>query len=348
MTIENSFARSLRLGVIGAGFWCRYQLAAWCELPAVEIVAICDREITRAHEAAQLFKIPAVYSDAAEMLSSERLDFLDITAGPDAHAGLVFLAAARGLPVICQKPMAPDFETCLRMVHACERTRTPFFIHENFRWQTPMRTIRAVLQEGRIGRPFRAHIQFGHGPIELFDNQPYLYQRPHFALEDMGPHLLDLARFFFGEPFEIYARQFNVNPRFLGEDIVSVFLSYERLYCHCELTWAAGPYECLVEGDAGVVLWDGRSRVQVTSGSETTVTELRPKHFTWADPSYGFAHPSIVAANRNLLAALRGEEMAETTGRENLGTMWLLDLALHSAATGRALEIGSFNTIEQS
>jgi len=296
---------------------------------------------------AQTFDIPGVYSDAAAMLNSEQLDFLDITAGPDEHAELVLLAAERATPVICQKPMAPDFQTCLRMVRACERSNTPFFIHENFRWQSPMRTIHAMLQEGRIGRPFRAHIQLSHGPIGLFENQPYLYRRPHFALEDMGPHLLDLARFFFGEPLQIYARQFNVNPRFVGEDIVAVFLGYQQLNCYCELTWAAEPYECFIEGERGSILWDGRTRVSVNNGEQTTVTELRPEPFTWADPSYGFAHPSIVAANRNILAALRGEGTAETTGRENLRTMWLLALALQSATTGRALEVGSVNTIEQ-
>ena len=66
---------------------------------------------------------------------------------------------------------------------------------------------------------------------------------------------------------------------------------------------------------------------------------LVPEAYAWADPRYGFAHGSIVAANANLLAALRGEGCAETTAEDNLKTMRLLHLALQSARTNQVLPI---------
>jgi predicted dehydrogenase len=120
------------------------------------------------------------------MLRSETLDFVDVAVGPEAHAPLVLLAASHHLPVICQKPMALDYATCERMVRACQETGTTFLIHENYRWQAPMCRVKQLLVSGRIDWPFRAHIQFSNGALELYDNQPYLYTQPHFALHDMG------------------------------------------------------------------------------------------------------------------------------------------------------------------
>ena len=45
---EAFLVSDLRFAVVGAGFWARYQLAAWGEAPGVQCVAICDRDRARA------------------------------------------------------------------------------------------------------------------------------------------------------------------------------------------------------------------------------------------------------------------------------------------------------------
>ncbi len=331
--------RELTFAVIGAGFWGEFQIAAWRELPGARLVALCDRDRVKAAAVARQFGVPNVYSDADEMLRSETLDFVDVAVGPEAHEQLVGLAARRGLPVICQKPMALDYPACERMVNACRQAGTLFLVHENYRWQAPMRRVKQLLEAGRIGRPFRAHLQFSHGDLSFFDKQPYLFAQPHFALYDMGPHVLDLSRFFFGEPLRLYAEEFRMHPRFAGEDIVSIMLGYEGLTCHCELSWRTTVDEVFIEGPEGTITWNPDGRLLVATNAGETLERLTAEPYPWADPRYGFAHPSIVATNRNLLAALRGEGRAETTGDDNLKTMWLLQLALESARRHQALPV---------
>ncbi|MCI0720328.1 MAG: hypothetical protein L0338_15370 [Acidobacteria bacterium] len=202
-----------------------------------------------------------------------------------------------------------------------------------------MLRVKSVLDGSIIGRPFRAHIQFSHGDIALFEYQPYLFTQPHFALYDMGPHLLDLPRFFFGELRTLYAREFHVDQRFAGEDIVSVMLGYDRLICHCELTWRTTDYEVFVEGESGTIKCCTDGKLTISTEAGTTTDLLTPHHYAWSDPRYGFVHPSIVDTNAALLAALRGEAAAATTGDDNLKTMKLLFAALRSAATNTVLQL---------
>ena len=330
----------LRLALVGTGFWSRFQIPAWKEVSGAQLVALCDRDVAKAREAAARFGVEKVYGDADEMLARETLDFVDIAANPEAHLPLVLLAARHKKPVICQKPMAFSLSDCERMVSVCREAGVPLFIHENFRRQAPMRRVHDVLRSGRIGKPIRAHIQYAHGPLTLYDNQPYLYTQPHFALFDMGPHFLDLPRFFFGEPRTLFAHEQRVHPKFTGEDVVSVQLTYDAMSCHAEMSWRTTGYEVFVEGTKGTVQWGPDRRFTVEDASGVSTESLAPRPYAWADPRYGFAHSSIVDTNAHLLAALRGEIACETTGEDNLRTMRLVVASVDSAARGEAIRVG--------
>src|SRR3974390_372886 len=95
-------SRRLKGAIIGCGYFGQIQLGAWRAIPEVELVAACDVNLERAKTAA-----PRAYASAVEMLDRESVDFVDIASRVGTHLELVRLCASRGLPTICQKPMAP-------------------------------------------------------------------------------------------------------------------------------------------------------------------------------------------------------------------------------------------------
>nr|MDQ2998311.1 Gfo/Idh/MocA family oxidoreductase [Chloroflexota bacterium] len=117
----------LRFAIFGAGFWARFQLAAWRELEGVECVAIYNRTRAKAEALARDFGVPRVYDDPLALLDQEQLDFIDVITDVDTHSRFVQLAAQYKLPVISQKPMAPTLAEAERMVAACRAAGTPFF-----------------------------------------------------------------------------------------------------------------------------------------------------------------------------------------------------------------------------
>jgi len=82
------------------------------------------------------------------------------------------------------------------MVAACERAGVSFMVHENFRWQTPMRALKEEAAE--VGELFFAQVSF-RSAFDVYTNQPYLATDPRFIIYDLGVHALDLARFFMGD-----------------------------------------------------------------------------------------------------------------------------------------------------
>lgn len=334
-------SNKLRFGMLGTGFWARFQLNGWLETGGARCVAVYNRTRSKADAFATEFGIPAVYDDPGELMAAEELDFVDIVAGVEAHEPLVSLAAERGLPVVCQKPLAPSLAAAERMVAVCRAARAPLYVNENWRWQTPIRALAHALAEGAAGSPFRARIEMVTG-YPVFANQPFLKDVEQFILADLGSHILDVSRFLFGESVSIYCQHRRVQPSVKGESVATVIMRTDRdVTVVCELAYAENYLERDSFPETSIFVEAERGSLEVAPGywlRETTARgtlsrRCRPPHYPWADPAYDLVHASIVPCQANLLAGLRGDAVAETTGEDNLQTVRLVYAAYASAAS---------------
>ncbi|CAN5890066.1 Gfo/Idh/MocA family oxidoreductase [soil metagenome] len=338
--------RKLKFAVFGTGFWSYYQLSGWKELEGAEPVAFCNRTLPRAQKLADQFGVQHVYDDPAELLDrhAHELDFVDIISDVDSHALLTLKTAAKGLPVICQKPMAPNLEAARQMVEACREAGVKLYIHENFRWQKPLRQLKEVLESGKIGKPFKGRVTFTSA-FPVFENQPFLAELEEFILTDIGSHILDVCRFLFGEAASLCCHTARVNLGIKGEDVANVLLRMRNgVSCFAEMSYAsllekeAFPQTLVqVEGDQGSVVLTHDFVLKVTTREGTTVTEATPEMYSWADPAYALIHSSIVDCNRDLLQDLLGQGKAETTGEDNFETIRLLYACYESARENRVV-----------
>lgn len=335
--------KPLRFAVLGTGFWSHFQIPAWYEVGGVELVAVYNRTQSREEEVARKFNVPRIYSDAEELFRSEQLDFVDIITAMETHGALVELAARYRVPVICQKPMAQDPAICERMVERCRRANVPFLIHENWRWQAPIRAFYEQLRQGQIGRPFRARIDI-LSDQPAFDNQPFLKTLDKFIVMELGSHILDVARLCFGEARSIYCLTRRVHHDIKGEDAATIVMEMGReTVVTCNLAMAESPLErpaqtyLFVEGERGSLELFPDYWIHETTQAGTVKRRAPPPGYPWVIPAYEPSHSSIVACNANLLAGLQGTGKTETTGEDNIKTMQLVFAAYQSAESGEVL-----------
>ena len=215
----------LRGAIAGCGFFGQIHLEGWRRIPEAVIVAACDTDLARAQQAA-----PYAFDDLERMLDTVKPDFLDIATRPELHLPMLRIAAARRLPVICQKPMAPSWADCLEMVRVADAAGIPFMIHENWRWQPWYRVIAAEMAAGALGDPvtytFRTRKRDGVG-AEPYTLQPYFRTMPRLLLFETLIHHIDTARFLFGELHTIFAQLRRVNSHIQGEDQVLMIATHD-------------------------------------------------------------------------------------------------------------------------
>lgn len=335
----------VRIGVIGCGFYARNHLHAWHDLAAegAVLTAVCDRDAGKAREAGRDFGVP-FYTDAAELLANEQLDAVDIVTRVESHRPLCEMTIARGLATIIQKPFAPDWQDCIAIVDAAARAGVWLAVHENFRFQAPMRRVRDVIASGAIGAPNWARIRFRTG-FDVYAAQPYLLDERRLVIADAGVHMLDLARFFMGDVVRISCEVQSRNRRVKGEDTATMLLRHESgAVSVVEATFDAhrepDPFpETLleIEGDLGTVLVDAGCRMTLTRDGRTTVEDIGVPLLSWTAHPWHVSQQGAFAACRHFLECLQHGVPAETSGADNLKTYALVDAAYLAAAEHRTV-----------
>ena len=343
--------KTLRFGIFGAGFWSRLQLAAWREIGGTDCVAIYNRTRERAENFARDLGVPAVYDDPEKLLREVKPDFVDNITEIGGHKPLSLLCAKHRVPCICQKPMAPTLADARAMVAAFTRAKTPFFIHENFRWQTPLRALINALRAGAIGQPFRARFSYISG-FDVWANQPALRELERFIMTDLGVHLVDTSRACFGEAHSVYCQiHRTLRPAVQGENVATLLLSMgeARTSVIIEMAYAKTPLErevfpqtlAFVEGPRGSLELTADYWLRITTRKGTHSQRHAPPRYAWADPRYEVAQASMVPCLQDLLGALRGDRPGETIGTDNFKTMELVFAAYESAAKDRVIHLGT-------
>ena len=309
----------------------------------VELVAVCDIDPAKANAAAQTFGIARSYTDPAALFAAERLDFVDIATRMETHADLVSLAVSHGVRTIVQKPLAPDWATCLRMVEAAHAAGVPLAVHENFRYQTPMRSLRETLDSGVIGSASWSRIAFRTG-FDVYRTQPYFHHEKRLAILDTGVHVLDLARFLLGEVRHVSCETQRRNAKNLGEDTATMLLRHESdAVSVVETTYEArqipDPFPqtlITLEGDNGSIKLHEDFRMVVTAGTNVVTRTVGSPLLPWTAEPWHIAQESVLLTQRAIIAAWRAGHDAETSGADNLKTYAAAEAAYTAAETGRA------------
>lgn len=221
-----------RLGLVGAGWVSGYHLPAWQKLAErVDLVGIADPAMAAAGARAAAFAIPQVYADATAMFDAADLDIVDICAPREHHAALVELAAARGLDILCQKPLATTFEDAVRLVDKLP-VGPRLMVHENWRFRAWYRQLKRWLDEGIAGGIRQVRLDFlSSGMLVGVDGRrPALVRQPFFARQqrllvmEVLIHQLDTLRYLIGEMEVVAARLERSNDDIVAEDIAAITL----------------------------------------------------------------------------------------------------------------------------
>jgi len=194
----------LKVALIGCGFFAQNQLHAWRDIAGVEVIAICDTDPEKLSATGNEFDIKRQFKDAAELFNEGGFNIVDIATTVQSHRSLVEMAAQNSVHVICQKPFAENMTDARAMISAVEATGKTLMVHENFRWQSAVRAVIDEVRNGTIGTVFFGRVSFRSG-YDVFSGQPYLAEGERFIIEDLGIHILDIARALFGDVARISA-----------------------------------------------------------------------------------------------------------------------------------------------
>lgn len=193
----------VRIGLIGTSWWAEsFYLSNLQKYEAVELAAICGRNQIRAEKLASKYGVARVYTDYQKLLTDGELDAAIVATPEDLHYPMVMAALDAGLHVICEKPMAYTATEAHEMLLKAEEVGVKHMVMFTNRWLPHYQAINRLLEEGFIGQPYHAYFHWPSGwGRDNEEKYHWMYdpQRAHGFLSELGAHIIDLARWYFGE-----------------------------------------------------------------------------------------------------------------------------------------------------
>jgi nucleoside-diphosphate-sugar epimerase/predicted dehydrogenase len=177
----------------------------------VELVAVCDRYLSKAQALANNFGIPKVYDSLDQMLAAEHLDAVHVLLPPDRHFDAARTLLEAGVDVFLEKPMCDRAEDCDELVRIAAAQGKRLGVGHNFLFAPIYEKLRRDVRNGVLGPIDQLTITW-HKPLPQIQHGPFdtwMLRDPRNILVEIGPHLVAQMLDLIGEPAEIAVRPTN-------------------------------------------------------------------------------------------------------------------------------------------
>ncbi len=289
-----------------------------------------------------------------EAIARPDIELVVIATPNGLHAPQAIAVLKAGKHVVVDKPFATSAAEAQGVADQARASGKIACLFQNRRWDSHIRTFKAVLDGGRMGRLSEVILRYDR----LIPVNPARWRDqdlPGSGLWfDLGAHLMDQAVYLFGRPQTITADIFPQRPGAMSQDYFHVLLGYDSfrvIVNACMLTPLPGP----------VIEAHGLGGSFIKFGLDTQETALiarqTPGGPGWGEDPAGATfvpaadfkpgpperleclpgnYPAFYAA---MAAAIRGEGPQPVDIADSLLVMHLLEQAVQSSAEGRRLAV---------
>ncbi len=316
----------LRVGMLHFAHFHSYDYARYLTaLPGVSLVGVADRDSVRGQEAA--LRLQAPYFPSAAALLAEKLDAVVISSENVRHEQDIVEAAASGVHIFCEKPIATTVEASRRMIEACEEAGVILQVAFPVRFSPPVTRARELLLQRSIGKVLAANTTNRGRLVGSWFAKPELSGGG--AVMDRTVHVVDVLRWLLHDDVvEVYAEAGRLlYPDLECEDCGVLSMKFRQgAFATLDTSWSRLP-SFPTWGDVVLRLWgdDGTLDVDVFS-QNVTVWGDKPRLETWGSNC-------DEAMIRDFVGTVRSGQEPGATGEDALKALEVAVAAYESIRT---------------
>jgi predicted dehydrogenase len=343
--------KTIKVGILGAGSMGQTHVQRLLRMRGVQVTAVCDQDgaCAAALNQSLLGGAAQCFNDFDAMLAMMRLDAVYVCLPPCAHDGQVEKAAAKGIHVFLEKPIALTEKRAKAMVAAIEKAGVVSQVGYHMRFATPVQRLKKQIASGRAGTPTLMQARFFCNALhsEWWRD----VTRSGGQVFEQAIHIYDLALYLLGEAKSVAAYAGNLCHAeiegYTVEDTSAAIIRFE-----------SGAMASIVASNCAVpTQWQGDFRL-VCRKLTADVQDLAHATFyrTGGHPSEHYfgkelAVPCEVVEqevdyyfeeDKNFIAAVRGTAQACSPARDGLRGIQLVTAVTKSAAQdGRRITVNA-------
>lgn len=330
----------LRLGIVSfAHIHAEAYAHHLSTMPGVKFVGIADSDTVRGHAAAQRYNVR--FFPSYHALLDEGLDGVVICSENVRHRPLVELAAAAGVHILCEKPLATTLADGRSILEACEAAGVILMTAFPMRFSAPILEVKALLDQGGLGRVLACNCtNQGQMPKRYRDWFVDKELSGGGSVFDHTVHLADLLRWYLGsEVVEVYAQTNHIMHR----DAVEVETGGLLMLTFADGTFAS--IDCSWSRPANYPTWGGLGFDLIGEKGVVTVDAFRQNLTAYSNRD---EHPAWLAwlsdPDRAMIgeftAAIREQRAPGVTGYDGYRAIEVALAAYRSAESGQPVKLG--------
>jgi len=322
---------ALRVAVVGMGPRGQDWLRALHNTSGFEFVACVDNDQTVLNQVSGRSVSPAqCFIDLGEALNQNSCDAVIVATSPADHVEPCELALSRSLAVMVEKPFTLRLNEAARLVALADQKGAPLLVAQNYRYMRSFRTARRLISEGALGRVGMVVCQYYRVPHSMAAS---LAQLPNSVLWGAAIHHLDALRHILGKRVtrvlaESYTAPWSTLP---PGGSMQMMLSFEdetrALY---SATYESSGHEFFERGQEFYLRFVGeKATLHVFQRWLFLCDKGKLPRFIRRGPRKTSEEQTLL---NQLERALLHGETPDSSGRDNLQTMAVVEACLISAA----------------
>lgn len=330
----------IKIVIIGAtGTTYKRTIPALKNSGICEVVAIQGRNLEKLQKIQSEFGIKEIYLDEKEMLLNVNFDCIYIGTPPFLHHSGIENSAITSKPIICEKPLAINYEQGLEMQKLLRSYNdVTFMIAHHLRHQKAIEDIKHFIKSDLIGEVLNASIQWGfemnlEAPNAIWKTNPSLGGMGTFS--DNGIHIVDLALYLFGMPSFVVGKVESIRTK-ETYDNETAFLIYNKMCVQLQSS------QCMKFPGNHILIYGTRGSIEVLNGiGEKSISKVSIKSHSKTEDIvypetnlYGNEVESFCRKLQNTNSKNTG-----TTLNEGLQALKIIDAARQSASENKIIEL---------
>ncbi|MFC1713925.1 Gfo/Idh/MocA family protein [Candidatus Poribacteria bacterium] len=337
------------------GAWCKEFLPEAVESGLVEVIAAVDvnpAALINARESLGLAE-DKLYTDVEKAFDENPADFCTVVVPPKSHEKIIDCGLAHDMHILCEKPIAHDLETSVRIVNKIEDAGKKMGITLSHRFAQDNSTFREAVRSGDYGDLDYILLHHTVAKREYASWGKFRSEIPDVQMVEGGVHYLDIMAEIAGAKcVEIYSQTWNPPwSEYKGDPQSMTMMSFEnatRGFIEMSASTATSLYpwgeiHCRAECDkATIVLEDGRiERFPWRNPAEAGMNRFKRGQGIEIPLLEGdvWRHNLLIKKFTDWLAG--GPEM-ETNVRDALQSSALFEAAIISSREGRPVKVQEY------
>jgi predicted dehydrogenase len=220
--------RTLRVAVVGCGYWGPKVIRAAASLPEIEIAALIDRELGLATSVQRHFPAARTETSLTAALADDTIDAVLVATNPATHVEVASEALEAGKHVLVEKPLALTAADCRMLGARARKAGVILMVGHTFRFSPAVQYVHELVRNRELGQ------------VYYVDSQRLNLGRVRSdvdAIWNFGPHDVSIIQHWFGaRPVAVHCHAYDyLQPHV--PDLAFIVLEYDFAVAHIQLSW---------------------------------------------------------------------------------------------------------------